>query len=457
MVNKNENIICAVSGGADSMAMLIFFLSIKEEYNLNLSVCHVNHLLRGEESFRDERFVQDFCDKNNIQFYLLREDIEQKAKQHKLTVEECGRETRYNFFNKCAKDNNAKIATAHNLNDYTETIIFNMIRGTGIHGLCGIQPIRDNIIRPLIECERSEIEQYLTENNCNHIEDSTNAQTKYTRNRIRHDIIPIFNKINNNFIKNIFNMSNQLKDINNYIEFQALELMQKSKTDTFYNLEILSTQHSAVLNKFIWLLLKEKSISMNSKIIEDISNIIYNQNGKINIKNNLFAWIDNKCFFLDYVDKSQKKEKILYVKNVYLGYNYISENKILNLRLFKKSEFEEIFSTPDFDKSLNLIENLKNVHLSLLKNCIDYDKIGENLYVRNRLPHDVFRPAGRNISKSVKKIMNESKISIDERDNKFILCYNEEIVWIDGIGVSQSACCTETTENILLIEIIDNI
>ena len=162
MLSPGAAVIAAVSGGADSMAMLLFLMKISERYSLSLTVAHVNHGLRGEEARRDEEYVRSFCEKNSLRFEVLHADVAALAKQSGETCEECGRRVRYEFFESI--DKNAKIATAHTASDNAETMLFNLARGTGGAGLRGIPPVRGEIVRPLLGVTRREIEAYLAEN-----------------------------------------------------------------------------------------------------------------------------------------------------------------------------------------------------------------------------------------------------------------------------------------------------
>lgn len=184
MLSPGAAVIAAVSGGADSMAMLLFLMKISERYSLSLTVAHVNHGLRGEEARRDEEYVRSFCEKNSLRFEVLHADVAALAKQSGETCEECGRRVRYEFFESI--DKNAKIATAHTASDNAETMLFNLARGSSLKGLCGIPPVRGNIIRPLIFCTREDIEVFCRENSLDFVTDSTNLTLDYSRNKIRH-------------------------------------------------------------------------------------------------------------------------------------------------------------------------------------------------------------------------------------------------------------------------------
>ena len=190
MLENTDEIIVGFSGGADSTCLLYILNLLKDEFDFKIHAAHVNHSLRGNESERDEKFVRDFCEKNSIKLSVLKVDIFKMSKIEGKSLEECGREVRYNFFNSlCA--NKSKIATAHNLNDCEETMFFNLTRGSGLKGLCSIPAVRENIIRPLIRCSRDEIENFCKENSIQYVTDSSNLSDDYTRNKIRHNIIPI--------------------------------------------------------------------------------------------------------------------------------------------------------------------------------------------------------------------------------------------------------------------------
>ncbi len=189
----SKDICLAVSGGADSVAMLLIFLELKNEMNLAISVRHFEHGIRGEESIKDAEFVKELCEINSVPFCLGRGNVPQYAKDRGLSLEEAARELRYKFLLECKEDT---IATAHNMNDNVETFIFNLVRGTGIQGLCGINTVLErrgkHIIRPLLNTSRARIEEYLKENTQDYKFDKTNSDTEYARNKIRHEILPVF-------------------------------------------------------------------------------------------------------------------------------------------------------------------------------------------------------------------------------------------------------------------------
>ena len=191
MLQKNDRVIVALSGGADSVTLLDILNSVKEKYNLTIFLAHINHGLRGDEADRDENFCRELSQKYNAEIFVKKANVKELAKQQKISEELCGRNVRYSFFEELADKLNAKIATAHTASDNAETLLFNIARGSSVAGVASIPPIRGRIIRPLIEVTRTRIEQYCSEHNLNYVTDSTNLTDDYTRNNIRHNVIPL--------------------------------------------------------------------------------------------------------------------------------------------------------------------------------------------------------------------------------------------------------------------------
>ncbi len=231
LINENDKIICGVSGGPDSICMLDILKDLKEELKFELIVCHVNHLIR-EEAISDEEYVVNYCKVNNIKYYVKRIDVKKYANNNKQGTEEAGRTVRYEFFEEILQKEGAnKIAIAHNKNDKIETIIMNMLRGSGISGLKGIEPKRENkYIRPLIETERTSIEEYCEEKNLRPRIDKTNFINDCTRNKIRNVVIPyIKNEFNPNIINTMDRLSSIIEEENRYLEKITIDVFEKLK------------------------------------------------------------------------------------------------------------------------------------------------------------------------------------------------------------------------------------
>ena len=231
LINKNDKIICGVSGGPDSICMLNILNDLKKDLKFEIIVCHVNHLIR-EEAILDEEYVVNYCKNNGIKCYVKRIDVKNYANNNKQGTEEAGRNVRYQFFEEIFQKENAnKIAIAHNKNDKIETIIMNMLRGTGVSGIKGIEPIRENkYIRPLIETERIDIERYCNDNNLEPRIDKTNFINDCTRNKIRNIVIPYIKKeFNPNIVNTIDRLSCVIEEENRFLENKVANLFNEIK------------------------------------------------------------------------------------------------------------------------------------------------------------------------------------------------------------------------------------
>lgn len=266
LIKSGDNIVLGISGGPDSICMLYILNSLKKDLNFNIYVAHINHMLR-ENAKLDEEYVKNTCEKLNIPVYIKHIKIKEIAEKEKRGIEETGRKVRYEFFEEILrKTNSNKIATAHNLNDSIETIILNIIRGTGISGLAGIEPIRENkFIRPLIECERKEIEEYCNLDKLEPRIDESNYENKYNRNKIRNICIPYLQKeLNSNVIKNISRLSEIANEEQKYIE--------KNVEKSFNKICIENTENKIILD--IKMFVKEELVIKRRLILYTINKLI---------------------------------------------------------------------------------------------------------------------------------------------------------------------------------------
>lgn len=313
LIKNGDKIVLGVSGGPDSISMLDILNNIKKENQIdfNITVAHVNHLIR-EEAIDDEKYVQEYCEKNKIEYYIKRIDVQNIARERKIGTEEAGRIARYDFFEEILeKTNSNKIGIAHNKNDKIETIIMHILRGSGISGLKGIEPIRDNkYIRPLIECERTEIEQYCEEYKLNPRIDKTNFENEYTRNKIRNIVIPyIKEEFNPNIIETINRLSELVTEEDNFIENVVKEqykkiLINQEKNEIILNLKEFNNMEKVIRARMI--LYTTKQLTGSSQKIEkihiqDIIKLCENNIGNkfLTPNKNLKILIkDKKIFFL---------------------------------------------------------------------------------------------------------------------------------------------------------------
>jgi tRNA(Ile)-lysidine synthase len=412
-IRDKEIIIVAVSGGPDSVSLLYNLLEVKKIFDIKIIVAHLNHKLRGDESFRDEIFVKQMCDKKKIIFVCERINVKENALKNKFSIEEAARIVRYDFLERVRKNNNAsKIFVAHNKNDCVETIFLKLIRGSGIKSLAGINMINKNIIRPFINITHDEIINYCINNKIDYIIDSSNMDLKYDRNKIRR-AMSIFKNINNNFLDNITRSCKIidredifLNNISN--DFIKKNIIKKNiiEIQSFNKLDI------AIKRRVVKIIL-EKNIGIDSKKnsfdkIEKIINLIDKKN--------------NKYICLDRELKVYKtKEKIIFTRD-----------KIkIKEKIFYKLILDRFFFIKEIDKTLFITQNENiildsNLYFKKEFYCINI----KNLVVRNFESSDVifFNQIGH---KKVKKIISEKKVSILDKNKIAILCCeNKNIICI---------------------------
>ena len=409
-----------VSGGADSMCLLEILSKLKDEYDIILKVVHVNHNIRGEEALRDQKLVEAYCRDIGAECLVYSVDVPTISKEMGIGEEECGRIKRYECFQKAEC---GAVATAHSLSDSIETLMFNLIRGTGTKGLCGIPPRRDNIIRPLIECTRKEIEHYCEENKIPYITDSTNLTDDYTRNFIRHNIVASFSKINENFESAVAGTMETLRIENTYLEHCKEEVIKFADVGNGYKTSVLLSVDSAIRRRVIAEILgRHMKKDTEKRHIDLVDAAILKGEGKIEITKDLYVVVTESLVTF------QAKEDFA------IEWEMAGDNGV--------------FETPS-GKFL-----VKPTSSAEYKNtdAIDGDKIKGNLYMSSRKEGDCFFSAKRKNTKSLKKLLNEAKIPNSQRNNIAILRDEENLIWIEGFGTDGKYLPDINTKNVLIIK-----
>lgn len=428
MIQNGDKIIVAVSGGADSMCLLHLLNGIKTEKKLELTVAHVNHCLRGDESDLDEKLVKSVCESLGIEYKSIRVDVRKEANEQKKGIEEVARNIRYSFFEELVGNTNAKIATAHNLSDNVETILFNLTRGTSPKGVIGIKPVRDNIIRPLIYISKVDITSFCQENNILYREDKSNNDTVYTRNKIRHLVIPVLKEINSNFEGNMQRLVMQEKMQAEYIAKQVKLAKDKCLIDeNCYSVQELKELDTVIFNELIADLLPT---NVDTRKIGLIFDIVNKSSGTVEIKDNFRARIIGDKLL---IGEEEKENDELIEWNIPFA-------------------FGEVI-TPFGDKfTIKLLQGkeIKNSG-KWFKKLINYDTINKSTVIRFRNSADKFVTYGNNFQKSYKKLMQERQIPKNNRNKLLILANDDEILWIDKVGASNIAACNKTTKQAILI------
>lgn len=443
MIEAGDNIILGLSGGVDSMALLHILLEIKKQglYDFNLHLVHVNHGVRGELAKRDQKFTEKVAQDLGLPFYTINVSMENYAKEHKITSEEAGRILRYGFFNEVIDSlGQGKIAVAHNLNDQAETLIMRFLRGTGIDGLRGIEHRNSNIIRPILDITREELEAYIARKKIEITEDHTNFQAIYTRNKIRLEIIPyIEENFNPNIIRTLERTAYLAEIDSNFLEKTSEkrynEIVKKEEKNRItlgfskFKLEDISIKQRIIRKAILDINSDLQGISESQiSLILDIFN--RGETGKqVNISNNIIARVS-------YDDLVIEKNLSFEVED----FKYKLEDKLFIDEIGYKFNVKTI-SRKDFQAS----SKKKNTRY------FDYDKIKSELFIRNRRNGDRFVPFGMNGSKKIKDYFVDEKIPREERDSIPLIVDGDNIIWVVGYRTSNLYKITGNTERILEI------
>lgn len=408
MLQEGDRVAVGVSGGADSMALLNILLLLKNEYDIDIVVAHIEHGIRGEESLDDALFVESYCKDNNIEFHKLSINAVEDAKKSNLGVEEYSRNRRYEFFSSLGCD---KIATAHNLTDNVETIVQRIARGTGLKGLCGIPPVRDNIIRPLINITSDEIRDYCKANSVVYRVDSTNLTDDYSRNLVRNNVLPLLKVLNSNYQFSINSLINDLNEDYRYVENCVDDAYSRVVNDSGISISKLKQFDTAISKRVVKKYFLENKIELDRLHLEEVFKLLDRQS-KVQIKGDFFAVSSNDTLRAVNYDISIKESE------------YITQ----------------ILTIDEF--------NSQNVDF-----YCDYDKINGDTIVRKRAVGDRISPANRNCTKSLKKLFNELSIPIEQRCDVDVVCDNDGVIGVIGFCVDERVKTDSTTKKVLAIKL----
>jgi len=425
LLNDNQKVIVGLSGGADSMALMHILLAL----GYDCIAAHCNFHLRGEESDRDELFTQTYCRENNISYTSTSFDTYKYMEEKSISLEMAARELRYNWFDKIShKLNSDQIAVAHHNDDSVETVIINMTRGCGIRGLTGIPPKNEKIVRPLLCLSRKEILEYLAFHKIPFVEDSTNQQDDYTRNKIRLNILPLLEEINPSVKQSIQHMIEYLSDVENIY----LKYISKAKTDIFeggvIDIEKLGGYPEAKTILFEIL----HPYGFNSDIINQVFDSIDGIPGKIFLSKEYRLIKDRRKFILEKTDSTKTKTSFQIDEG-----KYFTEQPL-------KLKTESLFNDEDF----RLEKNKKILYA-------DKSKITFPLQIRRWKQGDSFIPLGMKGKKKISDYFTDNKFNIIQKENTWLLCTSsDEIIWIIGERPDNRFKITGATTEILKIELI---
>lgn len=451
MLVRGQSCIVGVSGGADSVALLHVLRALAPQWDLRLTAAHLNHCLRGQESERDQAFVRDLCAGWGIPLLTEAVAVGPLARRQGCSVEECARAERYAFFERCAAAVGADcIATAHTLSDSVETALLNLTRGTALRGLCGIPPVRftaqgRKVIRPLIDCTRAQVEAYCAEHSLAFVTDSTNLTEAYTRNRLRHRVIPLLQEQNPAFARSMGGTMQALRADADYLDELAREALAALPAGANrYRRAPLRDLAPPLRRRVLLLLLQQRGVPVSRLRLEQLEQLLW-QGGKVQLSGGWFCRCEGE--WLEFLAAQDARSR---------------SKPFAQQQLELKPPFSEAVFNVFSDKKLRIIsqeyegfEENRNSFKKVLKNALDYDKIKGIVILRQRLPGDSIALAGRGCTKSLKKLFNEAGLTERQRQRTLVLADAQGLLWVEGFGAAQTVQPGGQTRGVLLLEVLE--
>lgn len=426
---KDKKLLIAISGGIDSVVLTHLFYEL--EYSISLA--HCNFRLRGKESDGDEAFVEDLAKKFDIPVFIKKFDTLRFASDEKLSVQLAARKLRYDWFNKLLQQKQYDyLLTAHHADDAVETYLINLSRGTGLDGLTGIPKQNGKIIRPLLPFSREQIEKYAKEQNIDWREDSTNEETKYLRNKIRHKIIPILKELNPNFLNGFSKTQDNLQGIrviaDDRIEEVSKDVISESADKSVIQFNIEKLKELSNPKAYLFEMLKQYGFTEWN----DVENLLNTQSGKYVYSNSHKLLKDREFLLLSKIIDSISEAVFFIEKD----------------NLFLKTEKIALKIT-EIDKAISSLKSLPSTSI-----LIDKDLLKFPLIVRKWKEGDYFYPFGMKGKKKISKYFKDQKISNFEKENSWLLCSENDIVWVVGQRSDDRFKITDKTKHIVQIEIL---
>lgn len=419
---KNKKLLLATSGGIDSMVMLHLFQQLEYE----IAIAHCNFQLRGVESFEDQNFIQDYAAANDVFVFITQFDTKAFAEDYKLSTQVAARELRYNWFYELLDTEQYDyILTAHHADDNLETFLINLSRGTGLEGLTGIPKQNENVVRPLLAFSQQELEEYAKFNEIKWREDSSNASDKYLRNKIRHHLVPMLRELNPNFLSSFTTTQKYLQEASEMVEDAAIMIYQQVASQDGENIsyDLKKLMKLPNYNSYLYQWLKEFGFTA----WDDIYDLVQSQSGKFVVSPEYRLLKDRDSLILSPIDFATEKLE-----------HYIDKGqKEVNIPL--KISFSE-------QDEMGITSN-KTIF-------VDLEKLHYPLVLRLWNEGDLFKPFGMNgKSKKLSKFFKDEKLSLLEKENTWLLCSNNAIVWVVGLRQDERFKIENSTKNILKIQL----
>lgn len=440
MISPGDTVTVGVSGGADSVCLLLNLISYSNKVPFSIKVVHINHLIR-EEAGEDAAFVEKLCRKYELPFFLYEEPVENIAKEEGISTEEAGRKVRYSRFSEIS--DGGKIAVAHNSNDVAETVLFNIFRGTGLEGLASLEPVNGNIIRPLLGVTRQEIEEYLCKHNQSFVTDKTNLMDTYSRNRIRNSILPYAEEnIVNGATEHVAALSEKMRLVRHFIESQARicyeEKVKRLEDARSICISSLLEMDELMQKEIVLLILEELTSGrkdIGEKHIDAIFSILSKSGEKkVDLPYNLEAVKQYDRLIIRRKAIIDKDAIQIFIEGE--GKYNLGKAGLLKVRIFS------------YDSGQHISQNTYT-------KWFDYDKIINCLEVRNRLSKDYLTVNNQLATKTLKDYMIDEKIPKEIRDTIPVVADGSHILWVIGHRISEAYKITDKTKTVIELEYIE--
>jgi tRNA(Ile)-lysidine synthase len=452
MLNTGDHVIAAVSGGADSVALLSILCSLRDRWRLTITVAHLNHLLRGEAAKQEALFVNDMAARLGLPCIAEEQDVRAYKQRKGLSLQEAARLVRYKFFHDvCQRTGARKVALGHTASDQAETILMWLIRGTSAAGLAGIPPVRDDIfIRPLISTTRAEIETYLNEQHIPCIPDSSASEQHYLRNKIRHQLMPLLQRdYNPNMVHTLNRVGELLQQDNKMLDALVQEAVAeivpaREVKEIFLSVKSIHKFPEALQGRIIKAIVAQITNSSQGiyfRHIEAVRRLIGSPGPSRKVQLPAGWSVVREYDALIFTQEKLKKNSFCYT------FDCLPE--LISIKELRKSiilKVEEMHSSNDI-----LLHPEKNF------DYLDYDRLIFPLTVRNYQPGDRFYPLGLGGSKKLKDFFIDNKIPLRERYNIPLVLFQDQIVWVGGMRIDHRFRITPNTRNALKIQLISEV
>lgn len=469
MLLRGDHVLAGVSGGADSVCLLLVLLELLKQYRLTLTVVHVEHGIRGEDSRRDAAFVESLCARLGVELKVFHEDAVAFSREHGMTLEEGARELRYQRFSEVSNKVGAnRIAVAHNQNDSGETLLFHLARGSGLKGMCGIVPVRGEIIRPLLCVSRQEIEVFLRERGQEFCTDATNRDILYSRNKIRHQVLPLLTEINAGAVEHLYQSTRYVSEAMELVE----ELVQKARAgcvapargeaapgaEAGWEYREQTGQKSIggkagfLVGERLW---EEPPLIQRTLVMELMAELAGSR----------------KDISTVHVEQTLKLFSRQVGRRLDLPYEMEASRTYDGILLRRKEEGEEGERRPKMQvepgKTVEILPGGPWMRARILEKTgefqeipkktytkwFDYDKIKNTLWLRTRESEDYFDMDSRGRRQSLRRYFINEKVSMEIRDTVPVLAEGSHVLWIVGYRISEAYKVTKETGRVLEVQV----